>query len=200
MSNVRTNSTDSRRTDFNFDAQLTAEYERTFGSHLVHLLGGYEQRQSQTDQVNAGRSGAYSNDLQLPGNGDVAFQSTGSNAFDSRLVRQFARVNYAWNNRYLAEFDLSHDGSSRFGPNKKYGYFPSASLAWRVSDEPVLRNHLGPINDLKLRGSWGRLGNDRIGDYLFQQTINIKSGNYVYNNVLASGATPGRIANPDIGW
>jgi TonB-linked SusC/RagA family outer membrane protein len=200
MSNVRTNSTDSRRTDFNFDAQLTAEYERTFGSHLIHLLGGYEQRQSQTDQVNAGRSGAYSNDLQLPGNGDVAFQSTGSNAFESRLVRQFTRLNYAWNNRYLAEFDLSHDGSSRFGPNKKYGYFPSASLAWRVSDEPLLRNHLGPINDLKLRGSWGRLGNDRIGDYLFQQTININSGNYVYNNVLASGATPGRIANPDIGW
>jgi hypothetical protein len=54
VSNVRTNSTDSRRTDFNFDAQLTAEYEHTYGNHLVHLLGGYEQRQSQTDQVNAG--------------------------------------------------------------------------------------------------------------------------------------------------
>jgi TonB-linked SusC/RagA family outer membrane protein len=130
----------------------------------------------------------------------VALQNTGSNAAVTRLVRQFARANYAWNNRYLAEFDLSHDGSSRFGPNSKYGTFPSASLAWRVSDEPILRNRLGPVSDLKLRGSWGRLGNDRIADYLFQQTFNINSGNYNFNNTLASGATPGRLANPDISW
>jgi TonB-linked SusC/RagA family outer membrane protein len=200
MTNVRTNSTDSRGTRFNMDAQLTAEYERTFGSHLVHLLTGYEQRQSQFDSVLTNRSGAYNNDLQLPGNGDASFQNTGSNASESRLVRQFARLNYAWNNKYLVEFDVSHDGSSRFGPNKKYGTFPSASVAWRVSDESFFRNHVGFINDMKLRGSWGRLGNDRIGDYLFQQTININSGNYAFNNALAAGATPGRIANPDIGW
>jgi hypothetical protein len=64
----------------------------------------------------------------------------------------------------------------------------------------MLRNHLGPVNDLKIRGSWGRLGNDRINDYLFQQTFNINSGNYVFNNALASGGTPGRLANPDISW
>ncbi|PYP77692.1 MAG: hypothetical protein DMD35_14135 [Gemmatimonadetes bacterium] len=205
MSNVRTNSIDRRNTNLNFDAQLTGEYERTFGAHLVHALVGYEQRQQQYDGVFGQRQGAYNNTLQLPGNGDASFQFAGApqnigSATETRLVRQFGRLNYSWNNRYLAEVDLSHDGSSRFGPNKKYGNFPSASLAWRVSDEPMLRNHLGPINDMKLRGSWGRLGNDRIDDYLFQQTFNINSGNYVFNNALATGATPGRLANNDIGW
>jgi TonB-linked SusC/RagA family outer membrane protein len=200
MENVRTNSTDTRNNNFNLDAQLTGEWERTLRSHSLHLLGGYEQRQSTFDNVQASRQGAYNNDLQLPGNGDVTFQGTGSNASQTRIVRQFGRLNYGWNDRYLVELDVSHDGSSRFGPNKKYGTFPSASLAWRVSNEPLLRDRLGFITDLKLRGSWGRLGNDRIGDYLYQQTININSGNYNFNNALASGATPGRIANPDIGW
>src|SRR6266567_1769936 len=198
--NVRTNSIDSRNTNFNMDAQVTGEYERTFGGHAVHLLTGYEQRQQQFDNVQASRSGAYNNDLQLPGNGDVTFQGTSSSASQTRIVRQFARLNYGWNNKYLFEADVSHDGSSRFGPNKKYGTFPSASVAWRVSDESFFRNHLGFIDDLKLRGSWGRLGNDQIADYLFQQTININSGNYSFGNSLSTGATPGRIANPNIGW
>lgn len=198
--NVRTASVDTRNWNFNMDAQLTGEYERNFGNHAFHLLGGYEQRQQQFDNVVASRSGAYNNDLQLPGNGDVTFQGTGSNASQTRIVRQFARLNYGWNNKYLLEGDVSHDGSSRFGPNNKYGTFPSASIAWRLSEESFLKNHLSFIDDLKLRGSWGRLGNDQINDYLFQQTININSGNYSFGNVLSSGATPGRIANPDIGW
>ncbi len=198
--NVRTNSTDWRRNDFNMDAQLTADYEKTIGSHAFHVLGGYEQRQSESDSVGAFRSGAYSNDLQLPGSGDATLQNTGSTASVSRLVRQFARLNYGWNNKYLFEFDLSHDGSSRFGPSKKYGTFPSASVAWRVSDESFFRNTVSFVNEFKLRGSWGRLGNDRIGDYLFQPTINLNSGSYNFNNTLATGATPGRIGNPDISW
>ena len=200
MQNVRTNSTDSRASRLNLDAQLTGEFERSYGDHALHLLGGYEQRQQQFDSLLANRSGAYVNDLQLPGSGDVAFQNTGSNASETRLVRQFGRLNYGYKNRYLFEADVSRDGSSRFGPNRKYGTFPSASIAWRVSDEPIFRNHIGFIDDMKLRGSWGRLGNDDIGDYLFQQTININSGNYSFGNVLSSGATPGRIANPNIGW
>ncbi|HEX7979047.1 MAG TPA: hypothetical protein VF461_10620, partial [Gemmatimonadaceae bacterium] len=183
-----------------FDAQLLAEYEKTFGVHSFHLLGGYEQRQSTEDDVTAQRQGAYNNDLQLPGNGDASLQSTGSGANQVRLVRQFARLNYDLLGRYLFEADISHDGSSRFGPNSKYGTFPSFSAAWRVSQEDWFKGHAGFVNEFKLRGSWGRLGNDRIGDYLFQQTINVNSGNYNFNNALATGATPGRIANPDISW
>ncbi|MDB4883249.1 MAG: TonB-dependent outer membrane protein SusC/RagA, partial [Gemmatimonadetes bacterium] len=200
MSNVRTNSIDDRRTNFNMDAQLTGEYERSFGSHAFHLLTGYEQRQSQYDRAQASRSGAYNNDLQLPGSGDASFQGTFSEATQTRLVREFGRLNYGFDNKYLFEVDLSHDGSSRFGPNRRYGNFPSASAAWRVSDESFFKSHVGFVNDLKLRASWGRLGNDRIDDYLFQQTVNINSGNYAFNNALSAGATPGRIANPDIGW
>jgi TonB-linked SusC/RagA family outer membrane protein len=200
LSNVRTFSADTRNNNFNTDAQLTGEFERSYGDHAIHLLTGYEQRQQTFDFDSTARSGAYNNDLQLPGSGDVSFQGTASRASQTRLVREFSRLNYGFKNRYLFEADISHDGSSRFGPNKKYGTFPSASVAWRVSDEPIFRNHIGFVDDMKLRGSWGRLGNDQIGDYLFQQTININSGNYSFGNVLSSGATPGRIANPDIGW
>jgi TonB-linked SusC/RagA family outer membrane protein len=198
---TRAFSNDERDNRFNMDAQLTGEYQRTFGAaHAFAFLGGYEQRQSTFDRVNASREGAYNNELPLPGNGDVSFQGTGSDASQTRLVRQFARLNYGWNERYLLEFDVSRDGSSRFGPNKKYGTFPSASAKWRVSNEPFFKDRVGFIDELAFRGSWGRLGNDRIADYLFQQTININSGNYPFNNALSSGATPGRIANPDIGW
>ena len=198
--NVRTRSLDSRNTDFNQEVQGTAEYERTFGLHATHLLVGYDQRQSDHDDVSAQRQGAYNNSLQLPGSGDVTFQSTSGGARTTRLVGIFGRFNYGWANRYLLEANLRRDGSSRFGPNKKYGVFPSVSAAWRISDEPILRDRIGFINDLKLRGSWGKLGNDRIDDYLFQQTININSGNYNFGNTLSPGATPGRIANPNIGW
>lgn len=199
MQNVRTNSTDARNNGFNYDAQVTGEWARTLGVHSLRLLGGYEQRRATFDSVLANRAGAYSNALQLPGNGDVSFQNTGSSATETRLIRQFGRLNYGWNDRYLLEFDVSHDGSSRFGPNKKYGTFPSASAAWRVSNEPFFRA-VPFINDLKIRGSWGRLGNDRIADYLFQQTLSVNAGNYLFGNGLAAGAIPGRIANPDIGW
>jgi TonB-linked SusC/RagA family outer membrane protein len=200
MERVRTFSRDTRNTDINLEYQAIGEYERSFGEHAAKLLVGYDQRQSDHDDVFAQREGAYNNDLQLPGSGDASFQSTGSNAVSSRLVGVFSRLNYGWANRYLLEGNVRRDGSSRFGPAKKYGVFPSVSAAWRASDEPLLRNRLGFVNDLKFRGSWGRLGNDRIGDYLFQQTINLNSGNYNFNNALATGATPGRIANPDIGW
>jgi TonB-linked SusC/RagA family outer membrane protein len=198
--NIRTNSIDSRRSDFNTEIQATAEHEKSFGLHSTHLLVGYDQRQSDLDTVLASRQGAYNNSLQLPGSGDVTFQGTAGGAGTSRLVGLFSRLNYGWSNKYLFEANLRRDGSSRFGPAKKYGVFPSVSAAWRVSDEWFFRDHVNFINDLKLRGSWGRLGNDRIGDYLFQQTININSGNYNFNNTLSPGATPGRIANPDIGW
>ncbi|HVS61026.1 MAG TPA: TonB-dependent receptor [Gemmatimonadaceae bacterium] len=200
MENIRTNSRDTRNTDYNVEVQATGEYERTFGLHATHLLVGYDQRQSDHDDVFAERQGAYNNELQLPGSGDASLQNTGSNANSNRLVGVFSRFNYGWSNKYLFEANVRRDGSSRFGPAKKYGVFPSVSAAWRVSDESFFQNHVGFINELKLRGSWGRLGNDRIGDYLFQQTININSGNYNFNNALATGATPGRIANPDIGW
>jgi TonB-linked SusC/RagA family outer membrane protein len=200
MENVRTVSRDTRNTDFNMEVQSTGEYERTYRGHTAHLLVGYDQRRSDHDDVFAERQGAYNNDLQLPGSGDVSFQSTGSNANTARLVGIFSRLNYNWAGRYLAEANVRRDGSSRFGPNKKYGVFPSVSAAWRISDEPFFRDRVGFVTDLKLRGSWGRLGNDRIGNYLYQQTINLNSGNYNFNNALATGATPGRIANPDIGW
>ena len=200
MERVRTRSRDSRSTDLNYEVQATGEYDKAFGQHATRLLVGYDMRRTDRDNVFAEREGAFNNELLLPGSGDVAFQNTGSGASTTRLIGIFSRFNYGWANRYLLEANIRRDGSSRFGPAKKYGVFPSVSAAWLVSEEPFFQNYTDFMNVLKFRGSWGRLGNDRIGDYLFQQTINLNSGNYNFNNALATGATPGRIANPDIGW
>ena len=200
LERIRNTSTDSRNTDSNLEYQGTIEYEKSFGGHSVHLLGGYDQRESNHDDAFSQRQGAYNNDLQLPGSGDVTYQATGGGANTSRLRGYFARANYDWQGKYLLEANVRRDGSSRFGPGRKYGVFPSVSAAWRVSDESFFRRGFGAITDLKVRGSWGRLGNDRIGDYLYQQTINLNSGNYNFGNTLVTGATPGRIGNRDIGW
>jgi TonB-linked SusC/RagA family outer membrane protein len=197
---VRPLSADYRTNNFNTEIQATADYDKLFGRHATRLLVGYDRRQSNFDDVFSQREGAYNNELQLPGSGDVTFQSNGGIARTTRLVGTFSRFNYGFADKYLLEANIRRDGSSRFGADRKYGIFPSFSAAWRVSEEGFFRDRVGFINDLKLRGSWGRLGNDRIDDYLFQQTININSGNYQFGNTLSPGATPGRIANPEIGW
>lgn len=197
---IRSSSNEFRSSDINQELQATLSYERTIGSHGVRLLGGYDELQATGDNDSAGREGAYNNSLQLVSSGDINFRSAFGGAGEHRLRSTFARANYDFRGKYLLEANVRRDGSSRFGPGRRYGVFPSFSGAWRVSDEEFMRKRFGFITDLKLRGSWGRLGNERIGDYLYQQNIDINTGNYNFGGNLANGATPGRIANPNIGW
>ena len=124
----------------------------------------------------------------------VPFEST----FDSRLLSYFARVQYDYDGKYLLSAVIRRDGSSNFGPQNKFGYFPSGSVGWIASEESFLQDN-SFIDFLKFRASYGILGNDRIGSFRFVSLLN-GEGAYVFDDVLTFGTTPGAIANPQIKW
>ncbi|MGH7665136.1 MAG: SusC/RagA family TonB-linked outer membrane protein [Gemmatimonadaceae bacterium] len=127
-------------------------------------------------------------------------QTNFNTARDWRMLSYLFRTNYALMDRYLATASLRIDGSSRFGPENRYGYFPSFALGWNVSDEPFFSD-VPSISALKLRGSWGQIGNDKIGEY---PGIPVVTGNlnavFGTNEQLFFGASPIELANPGVQW
>ncbi|RLJ62630.1 TonB-linked SusC/RagA family outer membrane protein [Lacinutrix venerupis] len=121
-----------------------------------------------------------------------------STEFDSRLLSYFGRLQYNYKGKYLFSAVLRRDGSSKFGPENKFGYFPSASAGWVASDESFLENS-NTINFLKFRGSYGVLGNDRIDEFKFVSTLN-GEGVYVFDDQIITGSATGAIANPEVKW
>src|SRR5690606_21964527 len=120
-----------------------------------------------------------------------------TNATKNLMLSYFGRVQYAYDNRYLLSASLRRDGSSRFGTNTKWGWFPSLSLGWRLSEESFLQGS-DVIQDLKIRGSYGESGNNNIGDYSGIATLGFY--NYSWNGASAPGQAPSNIINPDITW
>ncbi|HKK12738.1 MAG TPA: SusC/RagA family TonB-linked outer membrane protein, partial [Flavobacteriaceae bacterium] len=118
--------------------------------------------------------------------------------FDSRTLSYFARLQYDYKGKYLLSAVIRRDGSTNFGPKNKFGYFPSGSVGWIASDENFLKNSK-VINFLKLRGSYGILGNDRIGSYRYVSLLT-GEGTYVFNDQLVYGTALGPVANPEIKW
>ncbi|TVZ60290.1 TonB-linked SusC/RagA family outer membrane protein [Flavobacteriaceae bacterium MAR_2010_105] len=126
-------------------------------------------------------------------------QALGRNpTFDSRLLSYFARLQYDFKGKYLLSAVVRRDGSTKFGPENKFGYFPSGSIGWIASDEEFLKNS-NVLNFLKFRASYGILGNDRIADYRFVSLLN-GEGTYVFDDELVFGSAIGAVANPEIKW
>lgn len=112
----------------------------------------------------------------------------------------FGRLNYDFENKYLAEFVFREDGSYVFPPGSQYGFFPGISLGWRISEENFWKKSVHFINELKIRGSWGQTGNDRIAPYQFAANYGY-NGTYTFNqNVVANTTAQVRTPNPNITW
>lgn len=118
-------------------------------------------------------------------------------ASDYSVLSYIGRVNYNYDGKYIISAALRRDGSSRFGSNNRYGNFPSISAGWVVSDENFMKD-IPAINFLKLRGSWGKVGNNNIGNYTYLAGVN--QANYVFNNQLASGGALNGIGNANLTW
>src|SRR5690606_36265361 len=114
-----------------------------------------------------------------------------------RMASFFARINYAYDNRYLLTVTGRQDGSSRFGADNKYAFFPSAALAWRVSEESFLRDN-PTLSNLKLRLSYGLTGNSEIGQYL--SLANLATNTAIFEGTRAAGTVISTLANPDLRW
>ena len=125
-----------------------------------------------------------------------------SYAVPSSLVSFYGRFNYNFSNRYLATLTMRGDGSSRFAPGHRWGFFPSLALAWRTSEESFIKENAPVISNLKLRISAGKLGNQNIGDFAYAPTIALgsASANYVLGNNLVTGSVQTSISNPELTW
>lgn len=178
---------------------IQATYDKTFGEHQLKVLLGASQETNYWSSTTTSRRGYSSNLTRIISAGDPATQFNSGNASQNALVSQFARVNYSFSDRYLLEANLRRDGSSRFGPNNKYGVFPSLSAGWVISHENFMQNVHG-ISLLKLRASWGKLGNQYASsDFPYLALIGF-GNNYNFNGVSVGGANQRSFGNPDLRW
>ncbi|WP_157492819.1 SusC/RagA family TonB-linked outer membrane protein [Echinicola pacifica] len=189
-----------RETDFlntTSTFELTARYNKTFGKSNFGGLAGYTSQAYRQDFLSAANEG-YNNDLLTELDVASLNPSVGGNASEWALQSYFGRVNYDYDGKYLAEFNIRYDGSSRFGENNQYGTFPSFSLGWNMAKEAFMAN-LTKVNEMKIRASWGQLGNQNIGNYSSIATVNLDQP-YVFGNSLVAGAASRALANPNVKW
>lgn len=177
----------------------TLAYTKKLGRHNFDALLGYTAQKNMYEGFNAQRDDLPPGTSVL-GAGTTASQKNGGSASVSTIVSRFARLMYSYDSRYLFSASIRRDGSSRFASDYQYGAFPSFSLGWNVHNESFFEGAKGVISSLKLRGSWGVLGNQEIGNYLTQNSIN-SNLNYVQGNTLWPGATASGYASPtDLSW
>jgi len=181
-----------------------ANYHLESDLHTVNILIGTERRTSENMNFSASRKYFPSDAIdQLFAGADLEKDNTGSASQSARL-NYFGRMNYNFKSKYLAEAVFRYDGSYIFHRDYRYGFFPGFSLGWVMSEENFWKNNISAINFVKLRGSWGQTGNDRIGEYQYLATYGFRSGwknRYVYNiNEYVSALQEKRIPYEEITW
>jgi TonB-dependent starch-binding outer membrane protein SusC len=179
-------------TAINLNSYLTLSYNKVLKEdHTISALVGSEMIQGFSNNGSVQGRLFPSDDFTYIGSAGIVDQGSSGRA-QSGLFSAFAEAKYDYKDKFLATLSFRADGSSRFGPNQRFGYFPAASVAWRISSEEFFDSRI--INDLKLRASIGYTGNERIGNYAFLGTW----GAATYNG--SSGVSPENIANPDLKW
>nr|WKN34822.1 TonB-dependent receptor [Tunicatimonas sp. TK19036] len=175
-------------------------YDRTFNQHHVGVLLGTEQQENNYTWVQAYRRNFVSSAIDQinVGSNDPADKNNGGSATTGGYNNYFGRLNYDYAGKYLLEFVFRYDGSQIFPEEGRYGFFPGVSAGWRISEEPFMSS-LGFVNQLKLRGSYGQIGNDRVDPYQYLQAYSF-GDNYVFGSGDVPGVTPNVLPNPDITW
>ena len=163
------------------------------GQHSLTALLGTEAQKSSWEGSQVTKKNFASNDIQVLSEGNDATSSTSGWKDAASLASYFGRFNYGFDDRYLLTLTLRGDGSSKFGPNNKWGYFPSGSLAWRVSNEDFMKS-VPAIYDMKLRVGYGEVGNQAIGNYLYGSSL------LTVNTPFGTGYRLEKISNPDLKW
>lgn len=179
--------------------QFLADYEKTIQGHHFKVLVGTSQEYSIYNNFSAYRQGFLNNSISQINAGPAIGQQTTGTASDWALQSVFGRINYDFKEKYLLEANLRYDGSSRFASGKQWGGFPSFSAGWIVSKESFFKQLNNVINYLKIRGSWGKLGNQQISNYPTISTV-APGQNYSFNQALVAGIAPTSGANASITW
>lgn len=177
----------------------TATFDKSFDSHGVKLMLGFQQEDYRNDGLTGYRENFAFPDYPVLNSGGEENQKSYGWASEWALRSFFGRLNYSFKDKYLAEANFRYDGSSRFVEGRKWGIFPSFSAGWRISEEPFFASLKDKITNLKLRASWGKLGNQNIGSYPFSSDVNLGL-KYVFDKTVVSGAGITDLANSEISW
>ncbi len=206
---------------YTWQVENTLTYDNTFGKHTIGIVlgqsalayGGDDLSGSHWNLVNTEKpyisyttGGNYSTTLDADGNitGVTSLITVGGGPYvKHRLSSLFFRASYDYDERYMAQVTVRRDGSSRFGSNNKYGIFPSVSAGWNVMNEKFMDNTKRWLSNLKVRASWGKNGNDNIGDFAYT-TLTTTGGtsNYYFgtSNTMYYGSKANQLANEDLQW
>lgn len=195
--NSVTQLTERQRRRRNILVENLLTFDRTFGDHKISVLAGYTYQDSRYRHLQA-----YGEELpEGLEEMDAATKNRSNEGNSSRsvLTSILGRVFYSYQNKYLFTATMRRDGSSKFGKNNRYGYFPSFSLGWNIAEEKFMKT-ITWLDQLKVRGGYGVLGNQEIDDYQYSSTITTGINYPDGNGGLIQGAFPKDFANPDIKW
>ena len=189
---------DWRNYEQSWKSNAVLNYSQTFNDkHSVSAMAGYEEYRWWKSEVDICKKGMVNSSL-------TDFNAMTEPSYLSGFTRElatrswFGRVNYAYDSRYLFEANIRYDGSSRFAPENRWGAFPSFSAGWRISEEGFMKD-LSIFDNLKLRASWGKLGNSAINSYYAYQSL-YSVNSYVFGNNVSSGFGMSSFSNPDLKW
>ncbi|MEX2592940.1 MAG: TonB-dependent receptor [Anditalea sp.] len=182
-----------------FINENTLAYVQSFNHHNINAVAGVSYQTSKSEGLNSGNGTGFLSDIYQNHNlGSAITKALPSTSYsDNKLLSYFGRVNYDYLNKYYITLTGRYDGSSRFGATNKFAFFPSAALAWTVSEENFLKNN-NTVSYLKLRASYGTSGNQAIGNY--QTLANLNNVNVTLDNQIYTGFVLSSLENPNLKW
>lgn len=188
----------------NIMLEAIASYDHSFGDHNIVLLAGVTKEKINGSAFNAFRQYYPSSAIDQLFAGGLSNQQTGGAAFERARLNYFGRVGYNYKEKYLAEFLWRYDGSYMFPEAHRFGFFPGVTAGWRISEETFFKENVRFVDALKLRASWGQLGNDQVYfngrlteyDYLSSYTY----GSYTAGNQVVQTLTEGPLPNKNLTW
>lgn len=176
----------------------TLDYSKTIADyHNLGVLAGYEQQDNRSTNLSGNRYDFPNNTIMELDGSSPAGQSLGGNSSEWALQSLFGRVTYNYKSKYILEGNIRHDGTSRVDPRYRWGTFGGGSAAWTISEEDFIKNNVSWLNNLKIRASYGVLGNQEINNYPYQDILS--NTTYPFSN-LNSGVLLTRLTQKDLRW
>ncbi|EDM36932.1 putative outer membrane protein [Pedobacter sp. BAL39] len=203
QSMLNANAIAQNKTELDKLAEFTLNYTKKFGKHDLNALAGYSAQQNTIDFTRINAKGFTSDNIgEISDRGAAADLLTIPNAFKVKttLMSYFGRIGYNYAGKYFVTASLRTDGSSRFGPQNKWGTFPSVATGWSLSQEDWYNDFLGEGSSVKLRASWGLSGNNNIADYKAIQTVKSPGGVVFGSGTVGSGVLVGDMTDQTLGW
>lgn len=198
-SNIHNKLLNKHMTSKRYQVENLLTYDVNISDHKIGLLAGQSAQLYRKDNFFASVED-FPNDAIHELDAGINNKDVGGGARELALSSYFGRVNYNYADKYLFEFNYRYDGTSRMATDYRWGGFPSVSAGWVVSNENFLEN-LGPVSFMKVRGSWGELGNQNIGDSFYPYAQTFATGqNYLWDDFIAPGVAINSLANPMISW